>query len=247
MRASNAMTRCASSPVAESDGMPAPDGSRSTYRFGARPMRLVALAATVALHLAVGAVVVIGWQWREPVHGQPHLTSIVVLPRPADEPRRKPASGTPASAQEPEPLPVASNPAPTIVLAEPIPAAVHVPAELPVSVEGGREDALATITQVYRRRIMEKLEAQRSQLRIEAARYREGTGLVFFRVERSGRLLEAAVAQSTGSSRQDRAALAIVRRAAPFPPIPDALPDELAITLPVEFLISGHAPELAAR
>ncbi|MFD2136940.1 energy transducer TonB [Novosphingobium resinovorum] len=38
----------------------------------------------------------------------------------------------------------------------------------------------------------------------------------------------------------DRAALDVVRRAAPFPAIPEGLPDELEITLPVEFLVSAR-------
>lgn len=53
-----------------------------------------------------------------------------------------------------------------------------------------------------------------------------------FRIDRSGRLLDATVAHSTGLPVLDLAALSIVRRASPFPAIPDALREELAITLP---------------
>lgn len=237
----------ASGSAVEQGVAPTPERSHTAYRVGSRPARVLALGATVLVHLAVGAVVAIGWQRHDASPGIPHLTSVIVLPQRADEPRQRPSSGTRAPDRMPESLPVASSLPPTFQLVDATPAVLQNVAELPAPADGGHEDALAIATQAYRRAIMARLEAQRRSVRSDRTGAGESRGAVLFRIERSGRLLDAVVEQSTGNRRQDRAALSIVRRAAPFPAIPDALPDELAITLPVEFLISTQGPELATR
>lgn len=70
-------------------------------------------------------------------------------------------------------------------------------------------------------------------------------GTVAFRIDRSGRLLDATVAHSTGLPVLDLAALSIVRRASPIPAIPDALPDEVAITLPTARLAEGASSAIS--
>ncbi|HUD28889.1 MAG TPA: energy transducer TonB [Novosphingobium sp.] len=245
MSASTVPKVAASGFATELECAPAPQCPRDAYRVGGRPARTVAVLGTVLLHLAVGAVVAIGWPRTETEGGAPHLVSVIVLPRAADQPRRRPTSGTRTPESRPDPLPVVSSPPPTILLAPPTPTAGETVAELPAPAEGGHEDALAMATQAYRRAVMARLEAQRRPLRHEPAE--GGQGAVVFRIERGGRLLEASMAPSTGLRSLDRAALSTVRRAAPFPAIPDALPDELAITLPVEFLGGPHRAEVAAR
>jgi TonB family protein len=92
---------------------------------------------------------------------------------------------------------------------------------------------------------MARLEARRFYPDVALRRDWQGSGAVLFRIERSGRLLDATIANSTGHGALDKAALGIVQRAAPFPAIPDSLPDELAITMPVAFLLehpSGAQP-----
>jgi len=207
------------------------------YRLGGgRPLRMLGVGATLLVHLAVGAVVMLGWPGAPDRTGGTRLISVTILPRPVDEPRRRPDPGTRASKPRPEPVPVKSSPPPAIMLAPPTPIAIETVAEMPAPAEGGRIDALALTTQGYRRAVMARLEAQRARGRDGAS----GAGVVLFRIERSGRLLDASVARSAGSRTLDRAALDVVRRAAPFPAIPEGLPDELEITLPVEFLVSAR-------
>ncbi|WP_159980514.1 MULTISPECIES: energy transducer TonB [unclassified Novosphingobium] len=244
MPSSTLLTARESGSAEESDRALALQRRRSAYRVGSRGMRMMALGATVLVHMAVGAMVAIGWQRTENVGEAPHLASVIIVPRAADEPRRRQTSGAVAPVARPEPLPVISSPPPTILLAPPVPAVVEAAAELPVAAEGGREDALAMATQAYRRVLMARLEAERRHVQPHRG---GGAGTVVFRVERSGRLLEASVVQSTGRRALDRAALALVRGAAPFPAIPDALPDELAITLPVEFLIGDRSAMVAGQ
>jgi protein TonB len=240
------MARASGSPL-EPDVAAAPGRPRNAHRVGGRPTRMAALVATVVVHLAVGAMVTIGWPQFESARGTPHLASVVILPRAMDEPRRRPTSGMQAQAPRPEPLPAPASPPPTILLAPPTPAATEAVAQLRAPAEGGREDELVAVTQAYRREVMARLEARRRPMREDAAGDGLRAGTVAFRIDRGGQLLEASVTQSTGRAALDRAALSIVRRAAPFPAIPDALPDELAITLPVEFLAGRGRTGIAAR
>ncbi|RMF20170.1 MAG: energy transducer TonB [Deltaproteobacteria bacterium] len=57
-------------------------------------------------------------------------------------------------------------------------------------------------------------------------RREQGTGAVRVRIARSGRLIEERLDQSTRHPALDRAALEAVRRAAPFPPLPEQLDGE---------------------
>ena len=56
---------------------------------------------------------------------------------------------------------------------------------------------------------------------------------ITFSVGRAGNLLSASLAASSGHAGLDAAALAKVRRAAPFPPVPDGAQAPLTLSLPV--------------
>ncbi|MGJ5176777.1 energy transducer TonB [Bradyrhizobium oligotrophicum] len=63
-----------------------------------------------------------------------------------------------------------------------------------------------------------------------------GSAKVVFQIDRAGRLLSAALTESTGDPALDQEALAMVERAQPFPPPPPDLPDsDLTLLLPVVF------------
>jgi TonB family protein len=207
---------------------------------------MVAVIATVLVHLAVGAVVAIGWPRFEHAGGERHLTSVIILSRSADEPGQRPSPGTHAKIRRSEPLPVASSPPPTILRAPPSMITPGAMADLPAPASGGSEDALALATQAFRRAVMARLEAQRRPLRQDRAGGGQSAGVLVFRIERSGQLVDASIVQSTGRAALDQIALETVRSAAPFPAIPCGLPDELTITLPVEFLAGGRPREGAA-
>jgi periplasmic protein TonB len=68
---------------------------------------------------------------------------------------------------------------------------------------------------------------------------REAEILVSFSIDRTGKLLDASVAQSSGDTRFDEAALAMLRRADPLPmPPPVVADDGLVFTLPVNFKLA---------
>lgn len=64
----------------------------------------------------------------------------------------------------------------------------------------------------------------------------QGRAVVRFAIQRSGAAGSVALASSSGNAAIDQAALAMVRRAAPFPPLPaEYAPATMALTVPIAF------------
>ncbi|MGI9377318.1 MAG: TonB family protein [Tsuneonella suprasediminis] len=79
-------------------------------------------------------------------------------------------------------------------------------------------------------------EYRRYPARARAAR-QEGVVHVRFRMNRAGAVLSASILRSSGFSTLDRAALDTLKRAQPLPAIPDDRPDEVELTIPVEYFV----------
>lgn len=88
----------------------------------------------------------------------------------------------------------------------------------------------------------------RSALEAHLARYRryptdarrdhvEGTVLLHFVLESDGRVVDAWIAQSSGSALLDDEALSAIARAQPLPAIPIGWPERLDVTLPIAFAL----------
>ena len=70
-------------------------------------------------------------------------------------------------------------------------------------------------------------------------RRQEGVVLLFIAVGREGGVLEARIERSSGYDLLDRAALDMVARAAPLPPVPDDMPQErVEMVVPVQFFMT---------
>ena len=69
------------------------------------------------------------------------------------------------------------------------------------------------------------------------ARGEQGIAVVRMRMDRAGRVLSTVLERSSGSSRLDAAALETFHRAQPLPRIPDSMPDEVEIAVPVDFFM----------
>jgi len=96
--------------------------------------------------------------------------------------------------------------------------------------------SLARAQQRWERELVDKL--QRFKLYPDAAARRgiKGVTLVRFTVNRTGQLIASEVLQSSGSPILDEEAVALLKRASPFPVPPDALPDALLVNdLPIWF------------
>lgn len=72
--------------------------------------------------------------------------------------------------------------------------------------------------------------------RARAAR-QQGTVMIRFRVNRAGMVLSSAVAKKSGSLDLDHAALETLQRAQPLPPVPMDMPDEVELSVPVEYYL----------
>jgi TonB family protein len=204
-----------------------------------RRLRGLELGITGAVHAIAVGVAAIAFNWQSPGTDKhqtmppPPTFRLHSLDTPLDQPKLgiTPASWAPALAPT-----SAKTPA---ELLTPGPASLNnTPA---IADEGGQNDDLAQDTLSWRHDIMARLQAQRSYPDVALHRGWQGAGTVQFRIERNGRLLDVAVAQSTGRPALDEAALGIVRRAAPFPPIPRGMADEMTLTLPIDFLIDHNS------
>jgi TonB family protein len=113
----------------------------------------------------------------------------------------------------------------------------------PIHIEGRRDKATTITTRGdWDQEVLTRLERNK---RYPAQA--QGAGLqdvvyVHIIVDRSGRLLAAAVTRSKHFSLLDRAALDLVKRAAPLPPLPDDIQGEqLNLTVPVDFFLNPRA------
>lgn len=218
-------------------------GPREPYRAAPWPTRLIAFALTSTSILAIVGVAI--YDWRQPTRTHPRDKVIVVTLLPnsaADRPVTPSSSDMPAAppiltANTEELAPAAElGPLPALPVPEPL-------AEQTVALGSDRQDPDVAVSHSYQRAILGRINAQRRYPRSALIEGLEGKGAIRFTIERGGRLIDASISASTGRRELDRATLDLVRRAAPFPPIPVELPDQLEVTMPIRFLILSPAEE----
>lgn len=183
---------------------------------------------------------------------------VVEPPNPLDPPKPlEPPPPEPAAADKPveEPPPVV-EPDPPAVLERaqppappPKPVAVpatqaqdeHAPAGSPTPAktdaddgDEGRPPPSAQAITLWQKSLMKRLEAAKHQVGREP--HAAGTVKVAFEIDAGGGLASERVAQSSGSTTLDKAALLLVRRAAPFPAPPGrAASRDTSFVIPVRF------------
>ncbi|MEE4450831.1 TonB family protein [Novosphingobium resinovorum] len=211
--------------------------------------RVVAAAVTALVHLLLLAVLVQG-QFRPAPTRTAHVAEQVIIMSHAPQPPVEPAPRPRKTARKPAETEAKMPPLPAIPLQAIVapPAEVLAPgAEMPALPQSPAHRSPSDVIDDYRQALFDRLAARRHYP--EAARLRDyqGDGAVLFRIDRGGNLLGAAMERSTGRALLDRAALTQVRRSAPFPEIPPELPDELAVSMPLQFLIVRPGRQMAAR
>jgi protein TonB len=96
----------------------------------------------------------------------------------------------------------------------------------------------AIVTPGYRALLRDWLEAHKYYPDIARERGEEGLVLLRFRIDRSGRVLDCAVAGSSGHADLDDAAAEMMRGAV-LPPFPPSMPEQsIEITVPIRFGLS---------
>ena len=93
-----------------------------------------------------------------------------------------------------------------------------------------------TAVPTWKTQIVALLERNKRYPQAAQARREQGVTQVFFSLDRSGRIIESRVVRSSGASSLDEEALALLRRAQPFPAPPRELRgDHVDLTVPIRF------------
>lgn len=170
----------------------------------------------------------------------PEAARAIAEPQPR-EPVREPTPARERTLQV-EPLPVAPEGLAFVTEANTAPSSEHLaidtvaaappsPPAPPAPQLAGRMDAR------WEARVMARLAEFRRYPGAARARGEQGVAVVRMRMDRAGRVLSAVLERSSGSPRLDAAALETFHRAEPLPRIPDAMPDEVEIAIPVDFFM----------
>jgi protein TonB len=94
----------------------------------------------------------------------------------------------------------------------------------------------STAVPTWKTEILALLERNKRYPGAAQSRHQQGTAQVFFSLDRQGRVIDSRVVRSSGASSLDDEALALLRRAQPFPPPPAELPGQhVDLTVPIRF------------
>lgn len=221
-------------------------------------VRLAAIGVAVAVHATVAGLAL--WMSTVPRLSvtPPDAISISIAPllaeekavAPAPEPEPEPE---PEPVPQPDPLPVPEPQALPEPLPEPEPVLVSsaapapgdavappTPTEEPPPPAPANPEA-ETRAATYFGKLLAWLDRHKHYPRAARKNRVEGVVYLHFVMDRSGKVLSYQIDKSSGAALLDQAALDMIRRADPLPPIPDDIPDEtLDLVVPVEFFMRSR-------
>ena len=88
----------------------------------------------------------------------------------------------------------------------------------------------------WKTQIVALLERNKHYPAAAQSRREQGVAQVFFSLDRQGRVINSRIARSSGANALDEEALALLRRAQPFPAPPRELPGvHVDLTVPIRF------------
>ncbi|WP_436641867.1 TonB family protein [Microbaculum sp. FT89] len=164
------------------------------------------------------------------------ITTPVPRVRPADVPRVAAPPKKPEPAKKTAPQPKAAvKPSPSRSTERAPPAAA--PAGEQVGGAGKQQsDGGRQLVSSYAGRVASHLQRHKRYPKEAAARRLSGTATITFTIAANGQVRAARLSRSSGTSAFDREVVAMVDRAAPFPPIPQALGrSTMTFTVPIRF------------
>lgn len=230
---------------------------QSQVRFADVPVewriRAVGMCGTTGLCALILLGALITWRVVRPVAlpAPPLVVTFEPLAAPP-EPMREVPEGPPEMRREHqpreepprrEPPPIIVPPRAAITLPAPPPTERVAPAPAteattPRSLPLPPADRPSSQTEAtWEAHLLAHLERYRRYPMASRARREQGVVYVRFRMNRRGAVLASQILRSSGSATLDRAALDTLRRAQPLPSIPADRPDELELTMPVEFFV----------
>ncbi len=205
------------------------------------------------VYVAIGAIWLLSGTTRFPQYADPAALTVLDLPIPTP-----PANATPKEPAVPADArharrraagPVPEQPLPVIRLLD-MAAPKPPPVITVMALDDKTIDALAAPVlptpsigsadgpDSWEGRILATLDEHKHYPRSAQVMRREGVVLVRFVLDRQGALLSAGLDRSSGVAELDREALALLRRACPFPRVPDSRSgDRFELIAPIEFML----------
>lgn len=226
-------------------------GIRYSYQPVGWRARLAGAGGTAAVLLFLAVAAFVRLQVAPPLVAAPQTLAVVNLERleaPADPVREVPEGpeqvqqdASRAKADErpvdvpplrlPLPGPPAAQPVERASAAEAVPE-TSAPKSIPAP---PAKRAATNVAATWQAIVMAHLEKHRRYPAAARARGQQGVAQVTFRMNRRGQVLTVRISRTSGSGALDRAAIDTVKRAQPLPAIPNDMPDELDLTVEVEF------------
>jgi periplasmic protein TonB len=207
----------------------------------------IGLAVSVAAHLVALLFVALPVTPHQPSATRAPLQAVeapLLTAVPLPEPRRRlspppeeapPVNAIPVLAPQVVEAPRAAPPVVALLEAPPAPT----PPEREVR-PAPRALAGSVVHGQYEQEIARWVERQRDYPLAARRRGLQGTAIVRLRLGADGSLIQAQIVRDTGHSILDRAALAMVERAAPYPEVPAALGGpSVDVLVPIQFSLGG--------
>jgi protein TonB len=103
-------------------------------------------------------------------------------------------------------------------------------------IQGNSNPEISKLIQAYGMQVYAILKRSLQYPPTARSRRQEGTAQVFFSIDREGRVLESRIVHSAGAAALDAEALALLKRAQPFPaPPPELAGERITLTVPIAF------------
>ncbi|MDR3515996.1 MAG: TonB family protein [Azospirillaceae bacterium] len=169
----------------------------------------------------------------------PAATPVLAVPPPSVRPPR-PRRQT-VRAEPPRPVVHRETVPPLERLVVPTPAAaIPTPEAIPVhEAESSPPVPAGTAARTWQGALVARLERFKRYPAAARARQQQGVALVHFVIDRDGQVLSSQLIRSSDSSALDDESLALLQRAAPLPPPPDAVTGErIELTVPIRFSLT---------
>ena len=176
----------------------------------------------------------------EPPEEVPEPEEPAPEPEPQPQPEPEPERQSEAAAPVVKPKPVAKPPEPKLQAMLAGNAGKTGTTELN-NIGSGDNSAGGGIpgsTKDYAATLLAWLERHKEYPRSARVRRQQGTVLLYFVMDRNGKVLNRRIEKSSGYSKLDEEALAMLQRAQPLPTMPDTMAkDTLELVVPVEFFL----------
>jgi protein TonB len=227
-----------------------------TERRGYAPppgRRVVAFVGTSFIYALVAAGLFLSFDVSTPPPkpSAPLVVTLLPLASPPETPPKPKQAPKPVEKQDKKPTPLKVDPiirtiTPVAAMPAPQPQPVATPAPTPPQPETAAPKTApappapqvsSNTPDTWEGRMLARLEKFRRYPGAARSARQQGVVYIRFRINRDGHVLSSALVRSSGFPALDQAALETLRRADPLPKIPADRPDEIELSVPVEFTI----------